>query len=185
MKNLLLLVAFTVCTGTVTAADQSETGVPLSPLKIYSGGIGVGAVRSLNQELKETSSNFLRLSILNSFSIRDHLSLFFDVDWLLPGTNFGADLGLDAVFTRTDFRPFAGVGLGGHYIDRSGDFGKNFGPSITAHAGCIIDLTESVAVRMRIPYHLILNKTNDHMVGLEFTFLFSSRFKKVQKLNYN
>ena len=171
-------------TGVAATADQSEEGVPVSPLKIYSGGIGCGAVHSINEELKQTSTNFLRLSVVNTFSIRDHLALFLDVDWMLPGSNFGADFGLDAVFSRSDFRPFAGIGAGGRYIDRNHDFGNNFGPSITVHAGCTMDLADNVALRVRLPYHLIVSDSYDHMAGLECAFLFSSRFKKVGKLNY-
>ena len=185
MKKFFWIAVVTVWAGAAFAADPSEAGVPLKPLKIYSGGIGVGAVRSLNEELKEASLHFLRISVVNSFAIRDHLSLFLDADWQLPGSNAGADLGIDAVFSRSDIRPFAGIGLGGRYIDRSSDFGSDFGPSITVHGGCTIDLADNVALRLRLPYHVIFTESTDHMVGLECAFLFSSRFKKVRKLEYN
>ncbi len=185
MKKFILLAVMALTAGAAFAADPSEAGVPLKPLKIYSGGIGLGAVRSLNEELKDVSLHFLRISLVNTFSVREHLDLFLDGDWQLPGSNFGADLGIDAVFSRTDVRPFAGIGLGGRYFDRSDDFGRNFGPSITVHGGCTVDLSDNVALRVRLPYHVILTETADHMVGLEFAFLFSSRFKNVKKLEYN
>ncbi|MBN1760418.1 MAG: hypothetical protein JW863_18970 [Chitinispirillaceae bacterium] len=185
MKQYLLIAAVAVITGTVFAADPSEAGVPLKPLKIYSGGIGIGAVRSLNEELKEASLHYLSIALPNTFSIRDHVALFLDAEWMLPGKNFGADLGVDAVLSRSDIRPFFGIGLGGRYIDRGHDFGDDFGPSITAHGGCTIDLSDNVALRVRIPYHLILTETVGHTIGLECGLMFSSRFKKVRKLDYN
>ena len=186
MKKYLLIAVVTVLAGTVQGADPSEAGVPLKPLKIYSFGFGPGAVRSLNEDLKDASLHFLRLSVVNSFAIRDNIALFLDVDWMLPGSNFGTDLGIDAVFSRSDIRPFIGIGAGGRYIDQGhDDFGKDFGPSITAHGGCTVDLNDNVALRVRVPYHLILGETTGHTIGLECAIMFSSRLKKVKKLEYN
>ncbi|MBN1307828.1 MAG: hypothetical protein JXA18_07920 [Chitinispirillaceae bacterium] len=186
MKKLLVIVVTAISCGSVLhAADPSEEGVPTSPLKIYGGGFAVGALMSINEELQDVSKQFFRLSFVNTFSVRDHLGLFLDVDWFIPYMNAGADVGIDILFSRSDFRPFAGLGCGAHYIDRDEEFGDSFGPSITAHAGFTLDLTDNVAVRMRLPYHIIFNERRDHGVGLDFGFIFSSRFKKVRKLNYN
>ncbi|MBN1575344.1 MAG: hypothetical protein JW913_02250 [Chitinispirillaceae bacterium] len=186
MKKLpAVVVTVLFCGSIIHAADPSEEGVPTSPLKIYSAGFAMGALMSLNDELQDVSKQLFRLSIVNTFAVRDHLGLFLDVDWFIPQSNAGADLGVDFVFSRSDFRPFLGIGCGAHYIDRDEKFGDSFGPSFTAHAGFAIDLTEKVTVRMRIPYHLILNERRDHAVGLDFGFLFSSRFRKVRKLDYN
>jgi hypothetical protein len=186
MKKMITVAVLTLfCGSMVYAADPSEAGVPTSPLKIYSCGFGIGEVMALNQELWNESKQFLKLSIVNTFAFRDNLNLFLDVDWFIPNNNIGADLGLDCVFLKGDFRPFAGIGCGAHYIDKDDAFGDELGPSLTAHIGFVFDLTENVAVRMRLPYHLILNESRDHAAGLEFAFLFSSRHKNVRKLEYN
>ena len=186
MKKLTTVVTMAlIFTGMVRGADRSEEGIPMSPLKIYSGGFGIGALMSLNEELQDVSRQFFRLSMVNTFTVRDNLALFLDVDWYIPKSNIGADLGVDFIFLRSDFRPFAGIGCGAHYIDRDEEFGNSFGPSLTAHVGFTLDLNENVAVRMRLPYHFILNEHRDNVAGLDFGFIFSSRFKKVRKLNYN
>ena len=186
MKDLTAVITIIIfCFSVLRATDQSENGVPTSPLKIYSCGFGTGALMSLNEELRDVSRQFFRISVVNTFSVRDHLSLFLDADWLAPKGNVGADLGVDAIFLRQDFRPFVGVGLGVHYIDRDEPFGDSFGPSFTAHAGFSLDLSDNVAVRMRLPYHFIFTKQRDQAIGVDFGFIFSSRFKKVRKLNHN
>lgn len=186
MKKILVVAVALMCWGGSYAADASEQGVKTAPLKIYSGGFGLGGVAALNDELKNGASNqFLKLTITNSFAFREHAAFFLDADWFLMGNNFGADLGFDYFFTSSDIRPFAGLGVGAHYFDKSDVFGDNVGPSLTAHVGCTIDLTETVAIRVRLPYHVVMNKAVDQVVGLDIAFLFSSRLKNVKQLQYN
>lgn len=185
MKKLILTSMVFLCTNMTFSADSSEKGVPTSPLTKYSGGIGVGAVMSRNTELQELSKKFFRLSFMNSVDLRKHFGLFFDVDWFAPGPNFGANLGFDYSFTNTDFRPFLGLGGGANYFDKTSEFGKNIGPSFTAHAGFNLDLNESIQVRARVPYIVTVNEDVDQVVGLEIGIMFSDRFRKVKKLDYN
>jgi hypothetical protein len=185
MKKILLLSLFLLSQGVSIAADSSEEGISTSPLKIYSGGITVGAAVALNEDFKEVSKRFLQLSFSNTFSVQEYIDIFLDVNWFIPGTNAGADLGCDFIFSRTDFRPLAGIGFGAHYVDHGKEFDENFGPSITAHFGFIYELNDVLALRMRIPYRLVINETQDHSIGIDYSFLFSSRFKKVRKINYN
>jgi hypothetical protein len=185
MKKSPVILLLLVCAQLLSAADASERGATLSPLKIYSGGVAIGVHPSLSEGLREESRSFLKLSFTNTFAVREYLELFCDIDWMLPKKNGGIDVGVDYLFLRRDFRPFIGIGAGGRYIDRKGNFGDNFGPVITAHAGITLDLTENVAVRIRMPYHVVFNESLDRMGGIDCALLFSSRFKKVQKLNYN
>jgi hypothetical protein len=185
------LLAMTVCTAAafctvVSADDASEKGVPTTPLKIYSGGIGAGAMKSLNTELEDKAEQLLKVSFINSIHFREYVSLFMDANWLVAGKHFGggADLGFDVLFASGDFRPFAGAGVGAHYIDKSDDFGDNFGPSGTVHVGFLVDITDAVQLRFRVPYHFIANEARDQMIGVDAGFLFSNRFRKVRKLNY-
>ena len=167
------------------AADPSEKGVPTSPLFIYSGGIGAGAIKSGNDELKAEQNMFLKLSILNNFYFREDMSMFLDVDWFLPGSNFGADFGFDFIPFQGNFRPFIGAGVGAHYFDKSAKFGDNFGPSGTAHLGFIVDVTERVRIKVRVPFHIVGNETTDNGAGIDIGMMFSSKFRNVKKLNYD
>jgi|WetSurMetagenome_2_1015567.scaffolds.fasta_scaffold477247_1 hypothetical protein len=168
------------------AGDASEKGVPTSPLRIYSGGICAGGVQALNTKLQDEQKNYLKLSLQNRWSFRKNAAVFFDINWFLPGVNPGADIGFDLIPMAGSFHPFIGAGIGGHYFDKStGKFGDKFGPSATVHVGFSLDLTDRAQVRMRVPYYYVGNKTEDQVVGVEVGFLFSGRFKHVQKLNYN
>jgi hypothetical protein len=168
------------------AGDPSEQGVPLSALRIYSGGLCAGGVQALNKKLQDEQGNYLTLSFQNSWSFREHAAVFFDINWFLPGINPGLDIGFDVVPLTGAFRPFIGAGIGGHYFDKSTvKFGDKFGPSATVHAGFSLDLTDRTQVRVRIPYYFVGNATDDQVAGVEVGFLFSGRFKHGRKLNYN
>jgi hypothetical protein len=182
IKRLTVAAVLCMCLS-AWAGDPSEKGVPTSPLTIYSGGFGVGASRGLNDELKD---NYLKLTLANTVFFRDNVAVFFDADWFLPGSNFGADLGFDFMLTsKGDFRPFIGAGVGAHYFDKGNDFSDDFGPSGTAHIGFTLDLSDRVQMRVRVPYHLVGSATPGHLIGLEAGFLFSNKFRRVKKLDYN
>jgi len=186
MKKILLSALTLLMALGVYAADPSEDGVPTTPLKIYSGGITLGGIRAVNDELKEdVTKNLLKVSFANVFSIRPNVDLFMDASVYFPEACYGADFGADFIFSPSEFRPFAGFGIGGFFVNRGGEFSDDFGPSITAHFGFTLDVTETVAVRLRAPYHFILNDFNDQAAGLDLTILFSSRLKNVKKLQYN
>ncbi len=183
-KKRILSVLFLLLI-TMTAAVAQEN-VHRSPLQIYSGGVSVGALKSLNDELDLESSQFVKVSLNNLFYFRKQMSLSFDLDWFGPGPNFGADFGFNYFFSETDLRPFIGAGVGAHYFDREKvDFGESFGPSLKAQAGMLFELSETVQLKFQIPFHVVLNEFNDQGIGVEIGILFSGRHKSVQKLNYN
>lgn len=180
----LVLIMF--CAGMVIAEDSSERNVSKTPLKILSSGLGIGSVLSINEELKNTSEQFLSVSFINSVYLKDHINLFIDASWFAPGPNFAANMGFDFFMTQSGFRPFVGLGAGVQYYEKSNyDAGENIGPSGTIHAGFLLDVTDRLQVRFRIPYYVAANHSRDHAAGFELGFLFSGRFKNVKKLNYN
>ena len=184
-----LLIACTLLLGSTVAfcADSSEAGVKTSPLKIYGGGLAFGAVAAVNDELRnDVAEQFFKLTFSNTVYYREYINLFLDFDWFAPGYNLGADMGIDFLFSKSEFKPFFGIGVGANYFDReNGNFGDNIGPSATAHFGFSLDITESMQARFRIPFTVALNNYRDNTAGLEVGFIFSSPFKKVKKLNYN
>ena len=186
MKFILTPVLIGMLFGTAAlAADPSEEGVPTSPLHVYSGGLTAGAFYSLTDELRNNSSEqHLKLAFSNSVYISPYMNFFLDVDWFIPLNNYGADMGLDLSMPSSKVKPFLGFGVGAHHFDKDNEFGMDFGPSLTAHVGFLFDLTEQLMIRVRVPYHLVLNDARDQSVGLDFSFLFASRFRNVKKLNY-
>lgn len=185
MKNMIFVTMLIFCFRLVSAEDLSEKNAFKSPLKVFSCGLGLGSVISINDELKSSSEQFLTVTIANSVYLQDHISLFIDANWFAPGSNFAATTGFDFFMTSSGFRPFVGLGAGIQYYDKSGDIGENVGPAGTVHAGFLLDLTDRVQVRFRVPYYVVGNNDRDHAAGFEFGFLFSGRFKNVKKLNYN
>lgn len=184
-----LALAITAQSSLASGNDPSEKGVPTSPLGIYTGGIGVGAIKPMNDELKAEQSMFLKLTFMNSFYFREDMSLFLDADWFIPGKNFGADFGFDFIPFQGDVRPFIGAGVGAHYFNKpdahGAKFGDNFGPSGTVHLGCIIDLTDRVQIKVRVPFHFVGNATSDMGTGIDVGMMFGSRYRNVKKLDYN
>jgi len=185
MINIIAVTLVMVFTGLVSAQDSSEKSAVKTPLRIYSGGLSLGSALSINEELKDESEQFLAVSLINSFYLRDHISLFFDLNWFAPGLNFASNVGFDFFMTRSGFRPFVGFGVGVQYYDKEGPTGDNIGPSGTLHAGFLLDVTDRVQVRFRVPYYAVANQSRDHAAGLDVGILFSGRFRNVKKLNFN
>jgi len=151
----------------------------------YSLGLGAGVVSAVNDELSARSAAFLKLSVIQSVQFTDHVAAGLDLDWLLPGQNWGGDLTLDYLILTGAIKPFVGIGGGIRYFDK-GAFGDGIGASGTVHAGLILDVMDEMQLRIRVPFHVVANKDMDQGVGLDVGFLFSSplRTTKVKKLKY-
>ena len=182
LKSILFLSIAVLALNTVplNASDSTRT----SPLNIYSGGIGVGAVKTLNEKLSKEHSSFLKVSFLNRIFFTDNLNLICDINWFIPGQNFGGDFGIHYNFTTSRFKPFFGIGAGTHYIERSNQsFGENIGLSGTIHGGFLLEVSETFHVELMVPYHLVGNKEIDHAVGFQIGFIFLDKYSKVRKLH--
>jgi hypothetical protein len=151
----------------------------------YSLGLGAGVVSAVNDELSNRSAAFLKLSVIQSIQFTDHVAAGLDLDWLLPGQNWGGDLTLDYLILTGAIKPFVGVGGGIRYFDK-GAFGDGIGASGTVHAGLLLDVMDEMQLRIRVPYHVVANKDMDQGVGIDVGFLFSSplRTTRVKKLKY-
>ena len=185
MKHKTLMVLATVMCCGASAKDPTEADVPTSPLAVYSGGAAIGVIRSINDTLKMESRNFFKLSFTNDIYLTDIKHLFVDIDWLAPRANFGMDVGVDYLLPGR-FRPFFGAGVGVRYFDKARyKFGDNFGPSATLHAGVLIELSKTVQLRVRAPFHGVLNRTSDMGAGLDIGLIFSKPYRKVRELDYD
>jgi hypothetical protein len=159
------------------------TYVALSP---YSFGVGVGAMTAINPELRDESAAHIRLSFAQSIRFQENLDLGLDVDWWGPGGNWGGTLFLDYVFGKGALQPLIGLGAGIHNWDYYDKFGEGFGTAFTAHAGIMMDVTDELQLRVRVPYHLTFNANQDMSAGLDIALLISSPHRKtnVKKLKY-
>jgi hypothetical protein len=169
----------------VCSIAVAEETVSSSRLKIYSGGFSLGGSVPVSDSLKDFTKGMGNLSFANTFFFRENVSFFWDVNWFFPRPNFGTELGADFVLLTGDVRPYLGGGVGVHYFDKSDEFSDNIGPSAVVHAGVAFELTNAVDVKVFVPYHIVMNKTRDQTVGVQFAFMFSNRFKKVNTLEYN
>ena len=186
MKQVKIFIIALIMTFTLYAGESDETGYKKSPLTIYSGGIGLGVVRSINDELKNESKTFLDLSFINDVYITHRVHMFTDVNWLAPRLNLGVDAGFDFLFIASRFRPFIGAGIGARYFDKSDyDFGSNLGPSVTVRLGMTFDIIPEVQMRLRVPYYVVVNETTDQIVGLDLGILFSKPYRDIKKIMPN
>ena len=189
-RMLYLVVAMVLLGKTVRAEDVNLTDMPetttvsLSP---YSLGIGAGVISALNPELEARSPAFMKLSIIQSIAFADRWNMGLDLDWLLPGQNWGGEVSLDYLMGSRSFRPFIGAGGGMRYFDKRGtDFGHDLGVSGTVHVGMVVDVMDELQLRIRVPFHIVANDAGDRGVGLDVGVLFSSpqRTTSVRKLKY-
>jgi hypothetical protein len=155
----------------------------LSP---YSLGLGAGVVSAINDELSNESAAFLKLSVIQSLQFTEHTAAGLDLDWMLPGQNWGGELTFDYLMLTGSIKPFVGIGGGFRYFDKAGPFGDNLGAAGSVHAGLLLDVLDEMQLRIRVPYFVVANKAGDQGVGLDVGFLFSSplRTTKVKKLKY-
>ena len=188
-KRILLLLALAAAAVTPLRAEDLNLNerpdtqtVSLSP---YSLGLAGGALAAMNDELMDISEQFLKLSVIQSIVFQERWSLNLDADWLLPGKNLGLDLSADYLLATGGFKPFLGAGGGIRYFDRA-TLGEGLGSSITAHAGMLLDVLDEMQLRIRVPFHYVLNEDRDMGVGIDVGVLFSSplRTTRVKKLKY-
>jgi hypothetical protein len=169
----------------VNLSETPETtSVSLSP---YSLGLGAGVISALNPELQDEGPAFMKMSLIQSITFADRWSIGLDMDWLLPGQNWGGELSLDYLLASGSFQPFIGAGGGFRYFDKKGsDFGHDIGASGTVHFGMLVDVLDELQLRIRVPFHIVANDAGDRGVGVDVGFLFSSpqRTTKVRKLKY-
>jgi len=194
MKKLFVCLAAVSCvlTGAANAfgGSASESGIPTSPLKIYSFGVAGGGLYALNEDFKDTCGQaFGKVVLMNSFDFTENFALFADINWYAGNSllNFGIDLGGDYYLSSQRVKPFIGAGIGAHYFDRNeakDDFGAAFGVSATAHVGIALELTKTVDVRVRVPYHIVVDKTKDMGIGVDVGVLFFSNLRNVKSIDY-
>jgi hypothetical protein len=102
----------------------------------------------------------------NWFEFKNHLAMEMDVLFYAP-IAFGGDVNLLYLFGNSDFTPFAGGGLGVHYVfpdegDHKMNDKQNFGPAANAQAGVIFFRTYNMNLVLRSSYHVVMNDDVDN-----------------------
>jgi len=182
--SALMLIGHGAFAEEVNVHEKADTTtVSLAP---YSLGLGAGVISALSPKLKDESPAFMKMSVIQSITFMDKWNVGLDLDWLLPGQNWGGELSLDYLFANTALQPFVGAGAGMRYFETGNNFGENIGASGTVHAGVLISVMDELQLRVRVPFHVVMNKEMDMGVGLDLGILFSSpqRTNKVRKLKY-
>jgi hypothetical protein len=189
--SMLTLAALLAFAGPKAMAEElnlnEKPDTVVTSLSPYSFGLGGGVISSINDELSDRSPSFLKLTVTQSIQFQEHWVAGLDLDWMLPGQNWGGDLTLDYLLATGSFKPFIGAGGGFRYFDKLGSsFGNDIGASGTVHAGMLLDVLDELQLRIRVPFHVVANTAGDHGVGVDVAFLFSSplRNTKVKKLKY-
>jgi hypothetical protein len=194
MKKLFVcLAAVSVLTGVAFAAggEPSEAGISTSPLKIWSTGVGGGFLYPLNTEFKDSCGGaFGKIIWTNSFDFTDNIALFADFNWYIGNSlgNGGADLGVEYTCLPCErVKPFLGVGAGAHYFHRESakdDISKAFGGSATVRVGVSLALTNTVDVKIRVPFHAVFTQTADMGVGVDLCVMFYNSLRHVKSVDY-
>ncbi len=110
-------------------------------------------------------SQIVRLGWNNWFEFKNSLAMEIDALVFLP-ISIGADVNLLYLYGKSDFTPFAGGGLGIHYVfpdeAYASDNKRNSGPAVNAQAGMILFRTYGVNLVVRGQYHFIANTDEDN-----------------------
>jgi len=191
MKKLFACLA-AVCVlagaGFAAGGDPSESGIPTSPLKIWGAGVGGGLLYSFSDEVKDScGQSFGEFIWMNSFDFTENFALFADINWYIgeSAKNFGIDLGGDYMLSSGRVKPFLGAGVGARYYDMGGDTGGRLGGAVIARVGVALELTNTVEVRLRVPFHFaLIDEVKDMRVGAEVGVMFFSNLRNIKSIDY-
>lgn len=153
--------------------EKEETKEPERRRSLSSTGVAVGYLYPTNTNGFDGFSQVIRLAFVNTWEMRSDLILDAEVVWGV-GASFGGDLNLDYVFSRSDYSPFAGGGLGLHWVDREdgGSDTRYSGPALNVQGGLILFRTYDVHVMIRGQYQVVFNSKVDQGVSLNAGFTF-------------
>lgn len=119
----------------------------------------------------DRSDRVFTLGWNNWFEFKNHLAMEMDVLFYAP-IAFGGDVNLLYQFGNTDFTPFAGGGLGVHYVfpdegDRTDSQKQNFGPAANIQGGIIMFRTYNMNLVLRSSYHVVMNEDVDNGLSVD------------------
>lgn len=114
----------------------------------------------------DKSDQVFTLGWNNWFEFKNNLAMEMDLLYYAPIALAG-DVNILYQFGNTDFTPFAGGGLGVHYVfpdegDRTDSHKQNFGPAANLQGGLIMFRTYNMNLVLRGSYHVVMNDDLDN-----------------------
>jgi hypothetical protein len=107
-NRILSVLAFIILGGAQARAEDINPNEKPDTVKIslspYSIGLGAGAFFATNDELTQESEQFLKLTLAQSIAFGEDWLMNLDLDWFLPGQNWGGDLTVDYLMAKPPFR---------------------------------------------------------------------------------
>jgi hypothetical protein len=157
--------------------QKEETKQPERRRSLVSTGVSLGYMYPTDARNFNNNSAVIRIAIENNWELRNDLLLNSELVWGAFGASIGADLNLDYVFSRSDYSPFLGGGLGLHFVN-SADLGNNqrhSGPAVNAQGGILLFRTYDVHVMLRGQYQVIFNEDEAQCFIINAGFTFGKR----------
>lgn len=163
---------------------KEETTEPTRRRSLFNTGFSLGYIypsRHKYAYLKDTSDNafgcgeedceerqlrdrIIRLAFINSWEFRENYMMGFELNWGMPNV-IGGDINMQYLFTRTDFSPFLGGGLGLQYVIPLDDtvyaYKENAGPALNIQGGMLFFRTYDIHLMARAQYQWIFNDDGD------------------------
>jgi hypothetical protein len=155
--------------------QKEETREPERRKSLSSSGVALGYLYPTNSKNFNNNGAVIRIAGVNNWELRNDLLLNAEIVWGATDASIGADLNLDYVFGRSDYSPFAGGGLGLHYVN-SADLGDNkrfSGPALNVQGGLLLFRTYDVHVMLRGQYQVIFNDDMAQGFSINAVFTFS------------
>jgi hypothetical protein len=129
---------------------------------------------------RQRYSQLVRLGWLNSWEFRENMMLSFDGQWAVPYV-IGGDINLLFLFSKSDFSPFLGGGLGITYVgttdDSASDSKRNSGPAVNIQGGMIFFRTYDIHLVTRAEYQVVFNSDTDRGMAFDVGVVFRPREK--------
>ena len=154
--------------------QKEETKEPERRRSLSSSGVSLGYLYPTNDSNFNNNGAVIRIAFVNNWELRNDLLLNAEIVWGATDASIGADLNLDYIFGRSDYSPFAGGGLGLHYVNSAdlGDNKRHSGPALNVQGGMLLFRTYDVHVMLRGQYQVIFNDdmAQGFSINAGFTF---------------
>ena len=154
--------------------QKEETKEPERRRSLASSGVALGYMYPTSASNFNNNSAVIRLAFVNNWELRNDLLLNGEVVWGVVDVSLGADLNLDYIFTRSDYSPFLGGGVGLHFVNSASltDNQRHSGPALNVQGGLLLFRTYDVHVMLRGQYQVIFNDDVAQSFGINAGFTF-------------
>jgi len=170
----------------VTQADEEK--MQNKRRGYYSGGVGFGYLyptsksyfsRTRDSESPVSYSQIIGLNLINSFELKPNMSLNLELTGYIP-VAMGGDVNYQYFFSKGDFTPFVGGGLGLYYVradehknQNVDETKQNSGPTLNAQTGLLLFRTYNIRLMLRTQYRVVFNTDMDQGISWDMCILYN------------